>query len=77
MELRKVTVVGGGQMGNGIAHVFAVSGLQVGLVDVDKALLDKALAAIGRNMDRQVAKKLLTAAAKEEALARIKTTQKI
>lgn len=69
----KITVVGAGQMGNGIAHVFAQSGHQVTLVDIAQASLDKALATITRNMDRQVAKGTLTEADKAAALKRITT----
>ena len=71
MEIARVGVVGAGQMGNGIAHVTALSGLSVVLTDVSKELVDKGLAVIGRNMDRQVAKGAVTDAAKGEALARI------
>lgn len=69
----KITVVGAGQMGNGIAHVFAQGGHQVTLVDIAQASLDKALATITRNMDRQVAKGTLTEADKAAALKRIAT----
>ena len=69
----KITVVGAGQMGNGIAHVFAQGGHQVTLVDIVQASLDKALATITRNMDRQVAKGTLTEADKAAALKRIAT----
>lgn len=69
----KITVVGAGQMGNGIAHVFAQGGHQVTLVDIAQASLDKAMATIAKNMDRQVAKGTLTEADKEAALKRITT----
>jgi 3-hydroxybutyryl-CoA dehydrogenase len=71
MEITRIGVVGAGQMGNGIAHVAAVAGLSVALRDVSKELVDKGLATIGRNLDRQVAKGTVTAAAKGEALGRI------
>jgi 3-hydroxybutyryl-CoA dehydrogenase len=71
MEITRIGVVGAGQMGNGIAHVAAVAGLSVALTDVSKELVDKGLATIGRNLDRQVAKGTVTAAAKGEALGRI------
>jgi 3-hydroxybutyryl-CoA dehydrogenase len=70
----KISVIGAGQMGNGIAHVFAQSGHAVTLIDVDQQALEKALATIGRNMDRQVAKGSLTEGQKQDALARITTT---
>jgi 3-hydroxybutyryl-CoA dehydrogenase len=71
MTVERVGVVGAGQMGNGIAHVAALSGYNVVLADVSKELVEKALSTIGRNLDRQVAKGTITAAGKEEALARI------
>ncbi len=71
MEITRIGVVGAGQMGNGIAHVAALSGLTVVLSDVSRQLVDKGLATIGKNLDRQVSKGTVTAAAKEEALARI------
>jgi len=60
-------------MGNGICHVFAQSGFKVNLMDINQAALDKALATIGKNMDRQIAKASLTEESKKEALARITT----
>ena len=71
MSIERVGVVGAGQMGNGIAHVAALSGYGVVLTDVSRELVDKALATIGRNLDRQVAKGAIAAAAKAEALGRI------
>lgn len=59
-------------MGNGIAHVFALKGFEVTLVEAKKELADKALAAIAKNLDRQVSKAIVTAADKDAALARIK-----
>jgi 3-hydroxybutyryl-CoA dehydrogenase len=72
--ISRVGVIGAGQMGSGIAHVCALSGLPVVLLDVKAEALDKALAVIGRNMDRQVARKLITEEAKAEALSRISTS---
>jgi 3-hydroxybutyryl-CoA dehydrogenase len=66
-----VAVVGAGTMGNGIAHVFAQYGYNVALIDVKKDLLDRALATISSNMDRQVAKGVLTVDGKGAALGRI------
>lgn len=60
-------------MGNGIAHVFAQNGFQVSLIDVKQEILDKALATISRNMDRQVAKGSMTEADKAAALANLNT----
>jgi 3-hydroxybutyryl-CoA dehydrogenase len=71
MNINRITVIGAGQMGNGIAHVFAVSGFSVHLVDVQQSALDKALVTITKNMERQVAKEQITAAQKDESLSRI------
>lgn len=64
-------MVGAGQMGSGIAHVCALAGLPVVLLDTKADALDKAMAAIARNMDRQVAKEAITAGQKADALARV------
>ena len=66
-------VVGAGQMGNGIAHVAALAGLEVTMLDVNPSALEKAMATIDHNMDRQIARKLLTGPDKEAALGRIHT----
>ncbi|HTU56546.1 MAG TPA: 3-hydroxybutyryl-CoA dehydrogenase, partial [Acetobacteraceae bacterium] len=60
-------------MGNGIAHVAALAGLSVTMLDVDAKALEKAMATIAHNMDRQVARKIIAAEEKEAALARIRT----
>lgn len=70
----KVTVIGAGTMGNGIAHVFAQSGFAVTLVDVNDAALQRGLGTIGKNLDRQVAKGTLSEQQKSDTLARIATT---
>ncbi len=67
----KVAVIGAGSMGNGIAHVFVQHGYQVNLVDVSDRALERGLATIGQNMDRQVKKELLSAEEKAAALGRI------
>ncbi len=72
-KYQKVAVIGAGTMGNGIAHVFAQSGYDVNLIDVSQPALDKALNTIGKNMDRQVKKELMTEDAKNAALGRVKT----
>jgi 3-hydroxybutyryl-CoA dehydrogenase len=71
MPIERVGVIGAGTMGNGIAHVFARSGYQVMLCDVDQRFLDRALATVGNNLDREVAKGKITAADKAAALQRI------
>lgn len=72
--MKKVSVIGGGQMGNGIAHVFAQTGFDVTLIDVNPAVLEKAVAAIGGNLDRQIKKGTLTEDEKSATLARLSTT---
>src|SRR5689334_23208463 len=71
MEIKTVGVIGGGTMGNGIAHVTARSGLKVVLHDIEQRQLDNAVATISRNLDREVAKNKITADDKSAALARI------
>jgi len=72
-EIRKVGVIGAGLMGNGIAHVAALSRLDVVLMDVHAPALERALATIGKNLDRQASKGTIPAGAKEQALGRITT----
>ena len=72
-KLKIVTVIGSGTMGNGICHVFAQGGFNVHMMDINQAAMDKALATIGKNMDRQIAKNALSEDAKAEALGRITT----
>jgi 3-hydroxybutyryl-CoA dehydrogenase len=72
--IARVGVVGAGQMGNGIAHVCALAGLPVVILDVKAELLERAMAAMARNMERQVGRNLITAEEKAAALGRIVTT---
>jgi 3-hydroxybutyryl-CoA dehydrogenase len=74
MAIATVGVVGAGQMGNGIAHVFALAGYEVVLNDLTEDSLVRALATIDRNLERQVARGKVSAADKAAALARIRTT---
>jgi len=60
MDIKNVSVIGAGTMGNGIAHVFAQTGFNVTLVDVNAAQLERAIATISKNLDRQVSKGVLT-----------------
>lgn len=69
--MKNVSVIGAGTMGNGIAHVFAQHGFKVTIVDVSLAQLDKAIATIGKNLDRMVAKEIIRKELKEETLANI------
>ena len=71
--MKNVAVVGAGTMGNGIAHVFAQFGYKVNLIDVSQTSLDKAIATIGKNLDRQVTKGALTEADKDATLSNIAT----
>ena len=71
MEIRRVGVIGAGTMGNGIAHVFARSRYSVVLCDVEQRFLDRGLATITKNLDREVAKNKITASDKDAALGRI------
>jgi 3-hydroxybutyryl-CoA dehydrogenase len=74
MEIRKLGVVGAGQMGNGIAHVAAAAGLSVSLVDVDEGFLRKARATIEKNLEREIAKGKRTADARDATLGRLSET---
>jgi 3-hydroxybutyryl-CoA dehydrogenase len=67
-------VIGAGQMGSGIAHVGALTGYAVTLLDISQDILDKAMANMAKNMDRQVKKGLISEAHRNEALSRITTT---
>ena len=69
--MTKIGVIGAGTMGNGIAHVSALSGLDVILVDVNAEYLKKGLAAISNNMDRQVQKEKISIAEKKSAMVNI------
>jgi 3-hydroxybutyryl-CoA dehydrogenase len=71
MEIRRVGVVGAGTMGNGIAHVLARGGYDVVLCDVEQRFLDRGLATIGKNLEREVAKNKISADDKATALGRI------
>jgi 3-hydroxybutyryl-CoA dehydrogenase len=71
--ITNVTVIGSGTMGNGICHVLAQSGYNVAMMDIKQDALDRAMATIGKNMDRQVAKGSLTEETKQQAIGRIAT----
>jgi 3-hydroxybutyryl-CoA dehydrogenase len=75
MTVNSIGVVGAGQMGNGIAHVMALAGYDVVLNDVSADALERAVALIQRNMDRQVSREKITREACDGAMARITTTQ--
>lgn len=71
--MKNVAVIGSGTMGNGIAHTFAQFGYKVSLIDISQANLDRGLATIGKNLDRQVAKEAITEADKNATLGNITT----
>lgn len=72
--MKNIAVIGSGTMGNGIAHVFAQNDFKVNLIDIKQDALDKALAVIGKNLDRQVKKGLIDEAGKTQTLGNITTT---
>jgi len=71
--MEKVAIIGSGTMGNGIAHVFAQNGYTVSLIDIKQDALDRALATIEKNMDRQISKGRLSEEDKAASLKRIST----
>lgn len=71
--MKNISVIGSGTMGNGIAHVFAQSGYQVSLIDINESALEKAIATISKNLDRMVQKEKISEADKEAALQNIST----
>ncbi|MBL7756031.1 MAG: 3-hydroxybutyryl-CoA dehydrogenase [Chitinophagaceae bacterium] len=75
--MKNIAVIGAGTMGNGIAHVFAQSGFDVTLIDVSASALEKALATIAKNLDRQVSKATITEADKTATLGRIQTNTQL
>jgi 3-hydroxybutyryl-CoA dehydrogenase len=71
--MKNIAVIGSGTMGNGIAHVFAQFGYKVSLIDISQASLDKGMATISKNLDRQVSKEAITEADKQATLANLTT----
>src|SRR5690606_4983700 len=71
MDIRSVGVIGAGQMGSGIAHVFALAGFEVWLNDLSEEALERGFATIEKNLGRQVARGLITADDRDAALARL------
>ncbi|HEF4758298.1 TPA: 3-hydroxybutyryl-CoA dehydrogenase [Pseudomonas putida] len=74
MNLQHIGVIGAGTMGNGIAQVCALAGFNVTLLDISESALQKAVATVGKNLDRQVAKETLTPEQKLAALDKIRTS---
>lgn len=77
MDIKSIGVVGAGQMGNGIAHVMALAGYDVLMNDISQDSLDGAVARIDKNLERQVSREMISAQAKAEAMARIRTTMSL
>ncbi len=77
MEIKLVGVVGAGQMGNGIAHVFALAGYNVVMTDISEDSLSRALGTIEKNIERQVSRGKVMPADKRAAMERISTTLKL
>src|SRR6478672_1467380 len=69
--MKNISVIGAGTMGNGISHVFAQAGFSVSLIDISQDQLNKAIATISKNLDRQIAKGILTSEEKEKTLSHI------
>jgi 3-hydroxybutyryl-CoA dehydrogenase len=75
--MKNISVIGCGTMGNGIAHVFALAGFNVQLIDINEAALQKALLKIASNLDRQVSKQLITEDQKNQAIANINSSTEL
>jgi 3-hydroxybutyryl-CoA dehydrogenase len=75
--MKNISVIGSGTMGNGIAHVFAQHGFSVTLIDISQQALDRAIGTIGKNLDRQVAKAVITESQKAATLEQIKTSTEL
>ena len=73
MEIKKISVIGGGTMGNGIAHVFAMKGFEVNLIETNDELSNKAIKTISSNLDRQVKKNVITEEDKSNTLKKIRS----
>lgn len=73
----RIAVVGAGQMGNGIAHVFALQGFPVTMIDISREALERGRATIEKNLERQVKKGTIDAAARDAALARLTTSAQL
>ena len=71
--MKNITVIGAGTMGNGIAHIFVQSGFTVSLVDVSVVQLEKAVATISKNLDRQISKGIITEDQKQKAISNLTT----
>ena len=77
MHMNKITVIGAGTMGNGIAHVFAMKGYDVVLCDISASALEKAIGTISKNLDRMLKKEKISLEDKDNTLKRIETTENL
>ena len=77
MDIKNVSVIGGGTMGNGIAHVFAMSGFSVTLIETKQEFADRAMATITKNLDRMVSKEKITEDQKQKSLGNIAVSLEI
>jgi 3-hydroxybutyryl-CoA dehydrogenase len=73
MDIKNIAVIGAGTMGNGIAHVFAQNDFSINLVDVSQNQLEKAIATIHKNLDRQISKNTISGEVKNKTIGNIKT----
>lgn len=73
MDIKNIAVIGAGTMGNGIAHVFAQNDFSIKLVDVSQNQLEKAIATIHKNLDRQISKNTISGEVKNKTIGNIKT----
>ena len=71
--MKNIAVIGAGTMGNGIAHVFAQSGFKVNLIDISQETIHIGIATIAKNLDRLIAKKIITPNEKVKTLGNITT----
>jgi 3-hydroxybutyryl-CoA dehydrogenase len=74
LSIKQIGVIGAGQMGSGIAHVAATTGINVAMVDIGKEQLDRAIVTIDKNLERQVSREKITGADKQDALDRLTTS---
>nr|HMQ79102.1 3-hydroxyacyl-CoA dehydrogenase NAD-binding domain-containing protein [Ignavibacteria bacterium] len=74
MNIQNISVIGSGTMGNGIAHVFALYGYKVTLIDIKEEFLERSIKTITGNLERQLKKEAITKEKMETALANIKTS---
>ena len=77
MSIERIAVVGGGTMGNGIAHVAAQAGKEVRLIDLSGEVLERAVETINRNLDRQLEKQLIDEMQRDSTLALIQTYESL